>query len=78
VGNVIDLPILANIERRRDRRQALRLRISRRARELAQLDEERYFKAILFQVYRGELDPQLVQFWEPLAGDVGKPARQEA
>jgi len=55
-----------------DVRQDLRLRIDRRARELAARDQERYFRAMLFEVYRGTLDHDIVQFWEPLAGDVGR------
>jgi hypothetical protein len=79
VSNVCDLPItFADVERRRDRRQALRLRISRRARELAERHEEIYFKAILFQIYRGTLAEDLIPYWEPIDGGVGAPNGREA
>lgn len=82
MGDVLALPPLNAEELARYRRyqavrQKLRLRIDRRARELAERDQERYFRAMLFDVYRGAIDPELVPWWEPLAGAVGAPQRKE-
>jgi hypothetical protein len=83
MGTVHPLPGLsrrqtARVLRVMDIRQDLRLRIDRRARELAERDQARYFRAILFEVYSGKLDPEIIQFWEPLAGGVGVPERKGA
>lgn len=75
MNNVLTLPDLDRRRRRQDVCQALRLRIDRRARELAQREQERYFKAILFDVYRGALHPELIAWWEPLTGGVGAQRR---
>jgi hypothetical protein len=68
----VDDSLLGEFRLRRDRRQALRLQIDRRARELAARDQARYFQAILFDVYRGKIAPELVPYWEPLTGDIAK------
>lgn len=75
MGSVLHLPALSAEERSRLQRyhavrQNLRLRINQRARELAARDQERYFTAILWEIYRGELDPEIIPFWEPPAGGV--------
>lgn len=69
MGNVLDL--LPEFKDRRDQRQSLRLRINRRARELAERDQERYFRAMVFAVYSGKVDAELIHWWEPLDGAVG-------
>jgi HEPN domain-containing protein len=68
VSDVLDL--LPELKRRQDRHQALRLRIDRRARELAARVQEAYFRAMVFEIYAGRLAEELVPFWEPIAGDV--------
>jgi len=63
------LDLLPELRRRRDRRQALRLRLDRRARELARRHQETYFRAMLFEIYAGRLADEAIPFWEPLSGN---------
>jgi hypothetical protein len=83
MGTVHSFPELTGEERRRLRlyqaeHRRLRFRIDQRARELAARDQERYFRAILWDVFRGDLDASLIPFWEPVAGGVGVPERKGA
>jgi hypothetical protein len=58
----------AEFRRRRDRRQALRLRIDRRSRELAARDQAGYFKAMVAELYFNRLDEGDIERWEPVRG----------
>ena len=72
------LDLSAEFGRRRDRRQALRLRIDRRARELAERDQVRYFRAMVNDLMHGRLAEELVPYWEPTTGGVGLPHQRGA
>jgi hypothetical protein len=58
----------AEFRRRRDRRQSLRLRIDRRARELAARDQAGYFKAMIAELYFNRLDENDIERWQPVRG----------
>jgi hypothetical protein len=58
----------AEFRRRQDRRQSLRLRIDRRARELAARDQAGYFKAMVAELYLGRINEGDVDTWEPVRG----------
>ncbi len=76
MSNVVDLP--TQFKERRDRHHALRLKINQRARELAELDQERYFLAMLYEIYCGKIDAELLPYWQPLKGEVIAPTPWKA
>ena len=64
----VDTRLTGEFRRRRDRRHELRLRIDRRARELAAADQVHYFRAMIAELYLGRLDESDVERWQPVRG----------
>jgi hypothetical protein len=60
------------LKRRQDRHQVLRLRIDRRARELAARYQADLFRAMLFDLYSGRISEEALPYWEPLTGGIGQ------
>jgi hypothetical protein len=75
MGDVLDL--LGVLKVRRDKRQALRLRIHRRARELAERDQADYFHAMVAEIYTGRLPEEAIAFWTPIKGEIVAPYQRE-